>query len=44
MALEYVPTDEQVAEVLMKPLVRGKFEAFRDMLGLVDDVSLAKEC
>ena len=43
--LQYVPTDEQVANVLMKPTVRGKFEAFRDMLEIMDDVSLAeREC
>lgn len=45
MALEYVPTNEQVADVLTKPLVQGKLEAFRDMLGIVDDASLAeREC
>ena len=38
--LQFVPTDEQVADVLTKPLVRGKFEGFRKMLRIVDDVSL----
>ena len=43
--LQFVPTDEQVANMLTKPLVRGKFEGFRKMLGIVDDVSLAeREC
>jgi hypothetical protein len=43
--LQFVPMDEQVADVLTKSLVRGKFEGFRKMLGIVDDVSLAKsEC
>ena len=43
--LQFVPTNEQVADVLTKPLVRGKFEGFRKMLGIVDDVSLAeREC
>ena len=43
--LQFVPTDEQVGDMLTKPLVRGKFEGFRKMLGIVDDVSLAKrEC
>ena len=43
--LQFVPTDEQVANVFTKLLVRGKFEVFRDMLGIVDDVSLAeREC
>ena len=36
---------DQVVDVLTKPLVRGKFEGFRKMLGIVDDVSLAeREC
>ena len=38
--LHFVPIDEQVADVLKKPLVRGKFEGFRKMLRIVDDVSL----
>ena len=33
--LQYVSTDEQVADVLMKPLSRVKFEHFRDNLGVV---------
>jgi hypothetical protein len=33
--LQYVPTDEQVADVLTKPLSRVKFEYFRDKLGVV---------
>ena len=45
MVLQFVPMDEQVADVLMKPLVQGKFEGFWKMLGIVDDVSLAeREC
>ena len=45
MELQFVPTDEQVVDVLTKPLVRGKYEGFRKMLGIVDDVSLAeREC
>ena len=43
--LQFVPTDEKVADVLTKPLFRGKFEGFRKMLGIVDDVSLVeREC
>jgi hypothetical protein len=43
--LQFVPTDEQVADVLTKSLVRGKFEGFWKMLEIVDDVSLAeREC
>ena len=45
MELQFVPTDEQVVDVLMKSLVQGKFKGFQKMLGIVDDVSLAKrEC
>jgi hypothetical protein len=33
--LQYVETDEQVADVLTKPLSRVKFEHFRDKLGIV---------
>jgi len=33
--LKYVPTEEQVANVLTKPLARVKFEYFQDKLGLV---------
>jgi hypothetical protein len=33
--LQYVSTDEQVVDVLTKPLSRVKFEHFRDKLGVV---------
>ena len=33
--LYYVSTDEQVDDVLTKPLSRVKFEHFRDNLGVV---------
>ena len=33
--LQYVSTDEQVADILTKPLSRVKFEHFRDKLGVV---------
>ena len=35
MRLQYVATDEQVADVLTKSLSRTKFEYFRDKLDLV---------
>ena len=45
MELRYIPTDEQITDVLTKPLGRGKFVYFRDRLGVVENVSLAKrEC
>jgi hypothetical protein len=33
--LQYVGIDEQVADVLTKPLFHAKFEYFRDKLGVV---------
>ena len=33
--LQYVSTNEQVADVLTKPLSRVKFEYFHDKLGVV---------
>ena len=42
--LKYVPTEEQVADVLAKPLARVKFEYFRDTLGVVrKDLSRKRE-
>jgi hypothetical protein len=35
LKLQYVSTDEQVVDVLTKPLSRVKFEHFRDKLGIV---------
>jgi hypothetical protein len=35
LKLQYVSTDEQVADVLTKPLSRVKFEHFRDKFGIV---------
>ena len=43
--LRYVPTDEQIANVLTKSLGRGKFVYFRDRLEVVENVSLTeREC
>jgi hypothetical protein len=43
--VQYLPTDEQVVDVLTKPLTRTKFEYFRDRLGMVENASLAeREC
>ena len=33
--LQYVATDNQIADVLMKPLARVKFEYFREKLGVL---------
>ena len=33
--LQYVATEEQIADVLKKPLARVKFEYFREKLGVL---------
>ena len=33
--LQYVVTEEQIADVLMKPLARVKFEYFKEKLGVL---------
>ena len=44
-SLRYVPTDEQTANVLTKPLSKTKFEYFQDKLGVVENAPLAeREC
>jgi hypothetical protein len=35
LKLQYISMNEQVADVLTKPLSRVKFEHFRDKLGIV---------
>ena len=43
--LQYISTDEQVADILTKSLGRGKFVFFRDKLGVVQNTFLGKrEC
>ena len=43
--LQHISTDEQIANILTKPLVKGKFVYFRDKLGVVENTSFAKrEC
>jgi uncharacterized OsmC-like protein len=43
--LQHISTDKQIAYILTKPLVKGKFVYFRDKLGVVENTSLAKrEC
>ena len=43
--LQYISTDEQVADILMKSLGRGKHIHFRDKLGVVKNNFLGKrEC
>ena len=35
--LQYVAIDEQIADVLTKPLARVKFEYFRERLGVIQN-------
>ena len=35
MKLKYVEMEEQIADVLMKPLARVKFEYFKEKLGVL---------
>ena len=35
LKLQYVVTDEHIADVLMKPLARVNFEYFREKLGVL---------
>jgi hypothetical protein len=40
--LQYVPTGEQVEDILTKALIKGKFVFFRDKLGVVQNTFLVK--
>ena len=40
--LQYIRTDEQIADILTKPLSLGKFVYFRDKLGMAENVSLTE--
>ena len=43
--MQYLPTNDQLVDVLTKPLTRMKFEYFCDRLGVTENVSLAeREC
>jgi hypothetical protein len=43
--LQYISTEEQVADILTKALGRGKFVFFRDKLGVVSNTFLSmREC
>jgi hypothetical protein len=36
--LQYISTDEQIANILTKPLSRVKYDYFRDKLGLMQNI------
>jgi hypothetical protein len=40
--LQYIRTDEQITDILTKPLSLGKFVYFRDKLGMAENVSLTE--
>ena len=45
MKLQYIRTDEQIADILTKPLSRLKFVYFRDKLGVIENFPLVeREC
>jgi hypothetical protein len=45
LKLQYISTYENIADILTKPLVKGKFVYFIDKLGVVGNTSLIKrEC
>jgi hypothetical protein len=40
--LQYIRTDEQIADILNKSLSLGKFVYFRDKLGMAENASLTE--
>ena len=43
--LQYIHTDEQIADILTKPLTTTKFVYFRDQLGMAENTPLTeREC
>jgi hypothetical protein len=45
LSIQYVPTTEQTADILTKPLSLTKFVYFRDKLGVAENASLVeREC
>jgi hypothetical protein len=40
--VQYLPTNEQVVDVLTKPLTRKMFEYFCDRLGVLENASLVE--
>ena len=45
MKLQYISIDEQIADILTKPLSKVKFVYFRDKLGVMENDFLSeREC
>ena len=45
LKLQYIRTDEQIADILTKSLTSSKFVYFHDKLGMTENASLAeREC
>ena len=45
LKLQYIRIDEQIADILTKPLTTTKFMYFRDKLGMAENTSLVeREC
>ena len=45
LKLQYIRTDEQIADILTKPLTTSNLVYFRDKLGMAENASLAeREC
>ena len=45
LKLQYIHTDEQIVDILTKPLTASKFMYFRDKLGMAENASLTeREC
>ena len=45
LKLQYIRTDEQIADILTNPLTTTKFVYFRDKLGMAKNTSLVeREC
>jgi hypothetical protein len=43
--LQYISTDEQIEDILTKPMSKAKFKYFKDKFGMMQNVSLTKrEC
>ena len=40
--VQYIPTDNQIADILSKPLLKGNFVYFQDRLGVQEIATLAK--